>query len=77
LPSAEARALLRGRHAFSTPYGRGLWVSLWVDADIDWSRMAALVERSYRAVANGRMLATLERQTSNAEPRTRNLELRT
>jgi predicted DNA-binding protein (MmcQ/YjbR family) len=51
---------LRRQHFFATPYGRGLWVSVWVDAAIDWTLIASLVDRSYRLVANKRMLRALE-----------------
>lgn len=52
--------VLRRKHFFPTPYGRGMWASLWVDAAIDWTLIAALVERSYRLVASKRLLALLD-----------------
>jgi hypothetical protein len=52
--------MARRRHFFATPYGRGLWVSTWVDVPIDWPRMATLVERGYRLAANKRMLRLLD-----------------
>jgi len=73
LSAADVKAVLASRNAFSTPYGRGVWVSLWIDVRIDWPRIAALVERSYRTVASRRMLAALEPRTQNPEPRTSNL----
>jgi predicted DNA-binding protein (MmcQ/YjbR family) len=54
--------LLRRKQFFATPYGRGLWVSLWADGRIDWGVVGDLVERSYRAVALKRMLMALEGQ---------------
>jgi predicted DNA-binding protein (MmcQ/YjbR family) len=54
--------LLRRKQFFATPYGRGLWVSLWADGRIDWGVVGDLVERSYRVVALKRMLMALEGQ---------------
>jgi len=45
---------------FETPYGRGLWASAWADARLDWALVANLVERSYRIVAQKRMLSVLD-----------------
>ncbi len=60
LPSAEVARMARRRHFFATPYGRGVWVSAWVDVAIDWTEMATLLERSYRQVANKRTLRVLD-----------------
>jgi predicted DNA-binding protein (MmcQ/YjbR family) len=59
LAPADAEAALQRKHFFATPYGRGLWVSAWVDGVIDWKSIGLLVERSYRSVANKRLLKTL------------------
>jgi predicted DNA-binding protein (MmcQ/YjbR family) len=69
LESAEVERLLRrpgrsgadGKPFFATPYGRGLWVSVWADGAIDWKAVASLVDRSYRVVALARMLKALDR----------------
>lgn len=45
---------------FRTPYGRGQWLSLWVDATFDWNVVEELVNTSYRLVALKRMLMALE-----------------
>jgi predicted DNA-binding protein (MmcQ/YjbR family) len=45
---------------FATPYGRGLWASLWADGRIDWALVEALIEQSYRQVALKRMLSKLD-----------------
>ena len=50
---------LRRRHFFATPYGRGLWVSVWLDAPVDWKEVRSLMERSYRLVAPKRLIAEL------------------
>ena len=44
---------------FATPYGRGQWLSLWVDATFDWNVVEELVNASYRLVALKRMLVAL------------------
>jgi len=57
---ATARALRDTPDSFATPYGRGAWISVWVDRDPDRPAIEALVERSYRAVATKRMLRFLD-----------------
>jgi predicted DNA-binding protein (MmcQ/YjbR family) len=46
----DVERLLRRKEFFATPYGRGLWVSLWADGRIDWRAVQDLVARSYRVV---------------------------
>lgn len=60
LSPAEVDRVLRRKHFFATPYGRGMWASLWVDAANDWKLIASLVERSYRLVASKRLLSLLD-----------------
>ena len=62
LDPADVHRLLRRKAFFTTPYGRGQWVSLWTDGAIDWKTVAELVERSYRMVALERMLKALDRR---------------
>jgi len=62
LPPGEVDELVNSKDFFVTPYGRGLWVSLWVDGKIDWKRVDRLLHRSYRVVALKRMLAALDNQ---------------
>jgi predicted DNA-binding protein (MmcQ/YjbR family) len=45
---------------FATPYGRGQWLSLPVDASFDWEVARGLVNTSYRLVALKRMLVALD-----------------
>jgi len=52
--------LLQRKQFFATPYGRGLWASVWADGPIDWRAVQDLVDRSYRVVALKRMLTTLD-----------------
>jgi len=56
----RARQALRHPQFFETPYGRGRWISVWVDGDLDWTAIGELVEQSYRSVAIKRMLNTLD-----------------
>jgi predicted DNA-binding protein (MmcQ/YjbR family) len=61
LPRGEVDRLLR-RHtrAIASPYGRGLWISVWVDGPIDWKLVESALDRSYRTVALKRMVQLLE-----------------
>jgi predicted DNA-binding protein (MmcQ/YjbR family) len=60
LPAPEVDNLLKHDGFFVTPYGRGLWVSRWVDGRFNWTQIEQLLHRSYRVVALKRMLAALE-----------------
>jgi predicted DNA-binding protein (MmcQ/YjbR family) len=62
LDAVDVDRLLGRKEFFVTPYGRGLWVSLWADGRIDWRAVNDLVARSYRVVALKRMLKALEAQ---------------
>jgi predicted DNA-binding protein (MmcQ/YjbR family) len=44
---------------FLTPYGRGKWLSVWLDRDDASGLIRDLIGRAYRIVANKRMLAAL------------------
>jgi predicted DNA-binding protein (MmcQ/YjbR family) len=61
LQSTEVDRLRRRNGFFVTPYGRGLWVSMWADGAIDWQAVEDLIERSYRLVALKRMVQALEK----------------
>ena len=50
------------KNFFATPYGRGLWISVWADVPTDWRVIEGLLRRSYRGVALKRMLAALDGQ---------------
>ena len=60
LEPVDVDLLLPRTPFFATPYGRGLWVSAWADARLDWRLIGSLVERSFRTVALKRMLAALD-----------------
>ena len=59
LPAREAAAALNDVRCFASPYGRGLWVSVWVDGAVDWKQVASFVECSYRTVAPKKLVAAL------------------
>lgn len=58
--AVDAEAALRRKEFFATPYGRGLWVSAWVDGATDWALIGRLIERSYRLVASKRLAKALD-----------------
>jgi predicted DNA-binding protein (MmcQ/YjbR family) len=61
LDPTDVDLLLRRKSFFVTPYGRGLWVSVWVDGRLSWRLVERLLERSYRLVASKRLVAALGR----------------
>ncbi len=60
LTSTEVKRLLRKTHFFMTPYGRGVWVSRWLDVAVDPKLMASLIDRSYRQVATRKHVRLLD-----------------
>jgi predicted DNA-binding protein (MmcQ/YjbR family) len=62
LDPASVDRYLRGRQFFSTPYGRGQWVSMRADGRVNWALVARLVDRSYRTIATKRMVESLDRR---------------
>ena len=56
--------LMQGDSFFATPYGRGLWASLWADGTIPWKLVEQLVEHAFRHVALKRMLSRLDEKTA-------------
>jgi predicted DNA-binding protein (MmcQ/YjbR family) len=63
----EVERLLQQKRFFATPYGRGLWVSVWADDPVDWRAVQDLVERSYRVVALKRMLTAWQSQRAKGK----------
>lgn len=59
LPPDDVERLLPGKQFFLTPYGRGQWVSAWLDEAVDRKLIEQLIESSYRTVATKRMVAAL------------------
>ena len=66
LPPDEIDRALRRKHFFATPYGRGVWASVWIDGPVKWKLIESLAERSYRSVAGKRLLALLDAPRSGA-----------
>ena len=58
--------LLRRKGFFVTPYGRGQWVSAWVDGSVNWALLNRLIQRSYHVVALKRMITALENSSGHA-----------
>jgi len=58
--AATRQCLSRYRLSFVTPYGRGEWLSVWVDGAVDWEFIGELLDQSYRLVALKRMVAALD-----------------
>lgn len=56
LDTKSAASALKDVRCFASPYGRGLWVSVWVDGAVDWKQIGAFVDESYRTVAPKRSL---------------------
>ena len=46
--SAEVKRLMKKKDFFGSPYGRLVYVSRWLDGDIDWRELEMLVKKSYR-----------------------------
>ena len=60
LGQTDIKQLIRRKHFFAPPYGRGQWISTWTDVPLDWHVIQDLLRRSYRVVALKRMIAALE-----------------
>jgi predicted DNA-binding protein (MmcQ/YjbR family) len=60
LDRVDIERLIRDERFFATPYGRGQWVSIWVDITFDWDFVRDLIVRGYRLVALRRMIAALD-----------------
>jgi predicted DNA-binding protein (MmcQ/YjbR family) len=58
--AADAKRMARKRHFFATPYGRGVWVSRWLDVRVDARSLAAFIDRSYRQVAPAKLVRLLD-----------------
>src|SRR5262249_40458847 len=62
--AAEAKYLARKRYFFATPYGRGVWMSRWVDVPVDRKLMATLTDRSSRTVRPKKLVRLLDTRTA-------------
>ena len=61
--SFEAEAVESDERFFVTPYGRGRWLSIWLDVGVEKELIRELIVRAYRLVANKRMLLALSAQS--------------
>jgi len=52
---ADAALLQKDPQFFTTPYGRGKWISLWAEG-ADWDLVAKLADDAYHLVALKRMV---------------------
>jgi predicted DNA-binding protein (MmcQ/YjbR family) len=60
LSRADVNRAVRSTRFFVTPYGRGLWASMWLDGHVNWKAVEAVLERSYRLVATKRLTGILD-----------------
>ncbi len=63
LDGGDIERYAKNGNFFATPYGRGQWLSMWVDATFDWDLTRDLVMSSYRSVALKRMIVALGTMT--------------
>ena len=45
---ADVKRLMKKKDFFGTPYGRLVYVSRWLDGNINWRELETLVKRSYK-----------------------------
>jgi predicted DNA-binding protein (MmcQ/YjbR family) len=69
MTAADAKRFARKKHFFATPYGRGVWVSRWVDVPVDPKLMATLIDRSYRQVASRKLVRLLDSTVGSGDSR--------
>ena len=68
-PLEVERLLERPKTFFATPYGRGLWVSVWVDRAVNEKLIEKLASQSYRLVAGKRLTALMEATSRSGDPK--------
>ena len=71
LDPLEVDRLLERKSFFATPYGRGLWVSVWVDRAVKEKLIEKLASQSYRLVAGKRLTALMEATARPGDPKSR------
>ena len=60
LPRQVCQDLVERGLASVTPYGRGLWATVWVDGSMDWTLLDSLLHASYREVAAKKLIGLLD-----------------
>jgi predicted DNA-binding protein (MmcQ/YjbR family) len=55
VPIAQFDRQVEAGRIFATPYGRGAWTSVWMDGEVDWTELTALIRRAYDGVAPRRI----------------------
>lgn len=71
LDPLEVDRLLERTSFFATPYGRGLWVSVWMDRAVNEKQLERLARQAYRLIAGKRLSALLDANAPPAGPRRR------
>ena len=71
LDPLEVDRLLERKSFFATPYGRGLWVSVWVDRAVNEKLIEKLASQSYRLMAGKRLTALMEATSRPGDPEPR------
>ena len=71
LDPLEVDRLLERKSFFATPYGRGLWVSVWVDRAVNEKLIEKLASQSYRLMAGKRLTALMEATSRPGDPKPR------
>ena len=71
LDPLEVDRLLERKSFFATPYGRGLWVSVWVDRAVNEKLIEKLASQSYRLLAGKRLTALMEATSHPVDPKRR------
>ena len=71
LEPLEVERLLERKTFFATPYGRGLWVSVWVDRAVNEKLLEKLARQSYRLMAGKRLTALMEATSGPGHPKPR------
>lgn len=69
LDPLEVERLLERKSLFATPYGRGLWASLWVDRAVNEKLLEKLAKQSYRLMAGKRLSALLDAASRPGNPK--------
>lgn len=67
LGSEESDLVAQDPRCFKTPYGRGQWVSMFVDGRPPWKTVTLLLRRSYERRAPKRLLKSIAQRGTETE----------